>query len=82
MKDIAEVVWVGFVEIKLYNDYKLEKFLMLYMSLKFQNKICGVNIKDFHHISLVGNVYMLMAKVLANLFIKSKKKNKNKKGVG
>ena len=38
MKDIAEVVWVGFVEIKLYNDYKFEKFLMLYMSLKFQKQ--------------------------------------------
>ena len=41
-KVITEEVWVGFVEMELYNDYKFEKSLMLFMSLKFQKWTIGV----------------------------------------
>ena len=41
-KVVTEEVWVGFVEMELYNDYKFEKSLMLFMSLKFQKWMIGV----------------------------------------
>ena len=47
---------------------------MLLCHLNSKNKIGGVNIKDFHRISMVGNVYMLMERVLANYLIQKTKK--------
>lgn len=45
-----------------------EKFLNATIIAFIPKKTDASNIKDFHHIFLVGNVYKLLSKVLANRF--------------